>query len=290
MTPRPIGRGPARPDCEVPILMEEESGRRWTIRCRATSHDRCRPCAKSYRTKVFWVADSGRTMYPGDTILMVTLTAPSEKGQHCRRHANCDGRRGEDCSVCECTPEGGVHLGEWNAGCSAQWNRFVEALRRLTGVKLQYFRAAEAQCRGALHFHVLFRLPKSRGIRISVAEIRRLAMHFGFGHSVDLSVVNDKRASSYVAKYVSKSCADRAEMPWVNRRTGEVTSGNGRYRCWTSSRRWGWTMALVRQQQADWVQERLRAQAAQPPEPGALDSNGLRYESLPLPGIAGGGL
>lgn len=284
-----IGRAEPQPNCDSPIVLEHEgSGRKINKRCGATSTDRCKPCAKSYRTRVFWVGDSGRTRYPGDTILMVTLTAPSDVDQHCMRHRKCDARR-EDCVVCECTPEGGVHLGEWNGRCSARWNRFVEDLRRETGVKLQYFRAAELQKRGALHFHVLIRLPRSRGVVIDEAQVRRLAMHHGFGHSVDVKAVSNEKAASYLAKYVSKSCADRQDMPWVDRRTAEVTNGNGRYRCWTSSRRWGWTMAHVRQQQVDWMMERLRAEAPQAP-PGAIYSNGHCYEQLPLPALAGGGL
>jgi hypothetical protein len=66
--------------------------------------------------------------------------------------------------------------------------------------------------------------------------LRALAIHHGFGHAIDVSGVADELAASYVAKYVSKSCADRFYMPWVDRRTGKATQGHGRYRCWTASR------------------------------------------------------
>jgi hypothetical protein len=287
MSARVIGRGPAQPNCERPLVLEHESGRRWTQRCRATSEKDCRPCSATYRRRVRRVADSGRVLYPAATLLLLTLTAPSDVDQHCMRHKRCDGR-GDECSVCPCTPEGGVHLGNWNGECSARWNRFIEQLRRQTGLRLQYFRAAEVQQRGALHFHVLIRLPESRGGALSVAELRRLAMSFGFGHSVDLAVVEDHRAAGYVAKYVVKSCAARSSMPWVHRVTGEITNGYGRYRCWTSSRRWGTTMADVRAAQAAWWQEQAGGSPAEPVAAGLLDPSSQSYASgglvLPLGG------
>jgi hypothetical protein len=280
MTARVVGRAPSQPNCESPLLFEHESGRQWAQRCRATSSDRCRPCAETYRRRVRRVADSGRVRYPGSALLLLTLTAPSDADQHCRRHKGCDGRRHEACDVCPCTPPGGVHVGEWNGQCSARWNRFIEQLRRETGLPVQYFRAAEVQRRGALHFHVLIRLPRSRGGVLSVDQLRRLAIAYGFGHSVDLAVVEDHRASLYVAKYVSKSCAARASMPWVHGRTGEVTDGHGRYRCWTSSRHWGQSMTDVRAEQAAWW-------AVQAPT-GPLDPSSQSYASMgPPPGVGG---
>lgn len=278
MTAQVIGRGAPQDNCDAPLLLEHSgSGRRWTQRCRATSEDRCKPCSVTYRRRARRVADSGRILYPGSTVLLVTLTAPSDVDQHCRRHKRCGGRRDDTCDVCPCTPEDGVHLAEWNGQCSARWNRFIEQLRRETGIKLQYFRAAEVQQRGALHFHVLIRLPRGRGAALSVKQVRRLAMDYGFGHSVDLAVVNDERAAGYVAKYVVKACADRSLMPWVHRRTAEVTNGHGRYRCWTASRQWGTTMAEVRAAQAAWWADGAGAQAAQPPEPGPLDPSSQSY-------------
>ena len=92
---RVVGRAPARRDCDSPLVLQEDSGREWTKRCGATSSDRCKHCAATYRTRVFWVAESGRRMYPGDSTVMITLTAPSHEDQHCRRHKDCDGRGGD---------------------------------------------------------------------------------------------------------------------------------------------------------------------------------------------------
>jgi hypothetical protein len=291
MTARVVGRAPAQDNCEVPLLLEHESLRQWTQRCRATSEDRCRPCAVTYRRRVRRVADSGRVRYPGDTLLLVTLTAPSEVDQHCKRHKKCDARLDATCEVCPCTPDGGVHLGEWNGNCSARWNRFIEQLRRETGLQLQYFRGAEVQRRGALHFHVMVRLPRSRGAVLSVAQIRRIAMAYGFGHEVSLDPITDHKAAGYVAKYVSKSCADRVRMPWVHRRTGEVTNGYGRYRTWTSSREWGQSMKQVRAEQAAWWAERAgEAPPAQQAPTGPHDPCSHSYASAGPPTGDGGAL
>lgn len=217
-------------------------------------------------------------MFPGASLLLLTLTAPSERGRHCTRHKQCGGF-GERCVPCPCSPDEGVHLGEWNGACSARWNRFIEDLRRLLGVNVQYFHAAEVQKRGALHFHVMLRLPKSRGINVLPRRLVELAMHHGFGHSVDLQAISSSRAAGYVAKYASKACTDREQMPWVHRRTGEVTNGHGRYRVWTSSRRWGLTMAAVRAAQAAWVRERAEREPAGPADAGPLDPRSQSYES-----------
>ena len=291
MTARVIGRAPAQSNCDSPLLLEHESGRQWVKRCGATSEVRCKPCAVSYRRRVRRVADSGRVRYPGATLLHLTITAPSEKDQHCRRHKGCDARRNESCDVCPCTPPGGVHLGKWNGTCSARWNRFLGQLRRQTGLKLQYFRAAEVQERGALHFHVMIRLPRSRGCVLSEAQIREIAMNYGFGHSVKLDPITDHKAAGYVAKYVSKSCADRAAMPWVHRRTGEVTNGHGRYRCWTSSREWGQSMKDVRAEQAAWwAAQAGSAPPAEQAPTGPLDPSSQSYAPVIRAPSAWGGL
>jgi hypothetical protein len=185
-------------------------------------------------------------------VLLVTLTAPSDVDQHCSVHRKCDARQGEDCRSCPCTPAGGVNLGKWNGECAARFNRFMQDLRRMLRLQVQYFKGAEVQQRGALHFHVLVRLPASIGCKVNRSALRALAMHHGFGHSIDVQAVDDHRAAGYVAKYVSKSCTERDEMPWVHRRTGEVVRGHGRYRVWTASRRWGVTMGEVRAAQAAW--------------------------------------
>jgi hypothetical protein len=195
-----------------------------------------------------------------------------------------------------------VHLGVWNADCSKRLNRLIEDLRRMTGVPVQYFRAAEVQDRGALHFHLILRMPKSRGLVMTTKALRELALKHGFGHEAKLDPVDNGRAASYVAKYVSKACAERASMPWVDRRTGEVCPGNGRYRVWTSSRKWGLTMAGLRAEQAAWWATKQALAAGDPagagcrpagPGPaaaGPLDLNSQSYATGQLSLLEGVGL
>ncbi len=211
-------------------------------RCGRASRAVCGPCSETYRRRVARVALSG-FVARRDTIAVLTLTAPGD-----REHRM---RSGE---VCPCTPVGGVDLATWNGSASARWSRFMDALRYHYG-DVQYFRGAEVQKRGALHFHAPLRFPP--GQLVTKAHVRELAIAHGFGHSVELDVIDAgskraERAGWYVAKYVTKSAGEREAVPFVNARTGEV--GPGRWRTWTSSRQWGQTMAGVRAAQRGWVQ------------------------------------
>lgn len=264
-----IGRGLARPDCDEPLLLANR-GRLREQRCRATSVARCAPCGETYRKRVRRIAVEGCKLYTGLDVVMITLTAPGTS-----QHTMPSG------DVCPCTPDGGVHLAEWNGTCSIRFSRFLEDLRRSTGVKLQYFRAAEVQKRGALHFHILVRVPKGCRVRISTASVRHYAIKHGFGHSVDVSGVSAEHGASYAAKYASKAAAARSEMPWMHRRTGELTNGNGRYRVWTASRDWGVTMAGVRAAQAAWWASQGDQSPAEPAAGAPLDSNGQSSASPP---------
>jgi hypothetical protein len=150
---------------------------------------------------------------------------------------------------CPCTTEDGVDLAVWNATLGKRWNRLCQDLRRFFGEHVEYFRAVEVQERGALHLHVLIRF--RRGRRLRIRQVRDLAIKHGFGHSVDISKELDERGCWYVAKYVSKAASERELVPWVALTTGEVAL-RAPYRCWTASRRWGQTMAALRDEQRAW--------------------------------------
>jgi hypothetical protein len=227
--------------------------------------------------------------------LFVTLTAPGRS-----EHRDARGH------VCRCTPEGGTDLAEWNATASTRWNRFVQELSRFVGADvvtydaqgkrhrvqgLSYFRGAEVQRRGALHYHVLLRRRDGAPLAIRTRDFRRIAVSHGFGHSVDVQAMQPDHAA-YVAKYVAKSANDRREVPWkaerwarpinpahkvvrspvvgpdgqlvthavVDTRTGEVLGPAARalvvmptFRTWASSRTWGDLMRDVRAAQQHWT-------------------------------------
>lgn len=255
--------------CDRPLKLLTPAGEVVHVRCRASDRSMCEPCGETYRRNVARVATGG-VMLPGRTYLL-TLTAPGD-----REHFKRNGER------CECTPAGGVELSTWNGRAVDRWNDLHRALSRSLGLeRFEYFKAVEVQRRGALHLHVLVRVPA--GCRWTVTELRRLAIRHGYGHSVDLRQVEGEKACWYVAKYVSKASGCREDVPYVNPRTGEV--GPGRWRTWTASRRWGASMASVRADQASWWASR----DGDPPEadhgpPGPLDPNGLRYAQVPPSG------
>jgi hypothetical protein len=145
-----------------------------------------------------------------------------------------------------------VDLADWNQSAGHHWNRLVQDIRRTWGQHVEYFRAVEVQKRGALHLHVLVRL--GRGQVVDVVELRKLAMAHGFGHEVRCDPVRDGGGAGYVAKYVSKAVGDRCEVPWrrVDVETGEI-SLRASYRCWSSSRHWGQSMASLLVEQREWV-------------------------------------
>lgn len=238
-----IGTKGELPNCERPRRMIcRDCNDAISIRCSASSRARCAPCSETYRRRVGRIFASGRTDSVCERLCFLTLTAPSDKGRH---------RIGGSGEWCPCTPEGGVNIAEWNATAGQRWSHFVEDLRREFGRDLQFCKAAEAQERGAMHFHALVR--SCADLASAKARIRQIAMKHGFGHEVDVRAarIGDEW---YCAKYASKSAADRAQVPWLDLRTGELVVGNPRLRVWTSSRKWGLTMKALRVIQSTWFQ------------------------------------
>ena len=217
---------------------------RWA-RCGRASSRACGPCGGRSRARVGILAGSG--MILGREGVFLTLTAPSW-----REHFLPNG------DPCKCTGGGCADLAEWNGSLGKRWNEFVKALRRhLMTDDLQYFKAVEPQRRFALHLHVLVRRDDGP-LSISKVELRKLAMHYGFGHEVDVQGLLPGHAS-YVAKYASKAADDRKDVPWrglrrferVDMTTGEIRKGTAvayrpTYRTWSASGRWGERMAEIR--------------------------------------------
>lgn len=272
--------GPSVTGCSAPIRLTcRDCGETVAAKCQTSRASKCAPCAKAYRGRVGVVAGSG--MVTGTRGLFVTLTAPGS-GVHYRSNG----------AACPCTPEGGVDLTAWNATAVERWNRFLWSLGRLIGAHqrvivvservdrytgeietverireishLTYFRGAEAQKRGALHFHVLLRRDDGKPLRVRRSVLRRLAIRHGFGHSVDVQRLEPGHAS-YVAKYVAKSADDRSGVAWpaqvTRRRRDEwgqmqdvrVFQRRPGFRTWVASRTWGRTMGETRQAQAHHV-------------------------------------
>jgi hypothetical protein len=241
------------PDCQRPYWLAcVTCGERRVARCDRTARHKCKGCAERYRRRVKRVFASGWCDNPTKRVVMLTVTAPGTEA-----HTLRNGDR------CPCTPDGGVQPALFNALAGSQFNRLMQDLRRRYG-DIQYCRAAEVQRRGVLHFHILMRVERLDALlcdydrRNPHCRLRRLVEHHGFGHELDVRTVEANMAW-YCAKYVSKACDDRAHLPWLDRTSGEILLGNGRYRPWTASRRWGATMASIRATQAQWVREQAAA-------------------------------
>jgi hypothetical protein len=210
-------------------------------------------------------------------MLFMSLTAPGDGA-----HFLPSGLR------CTCTPDGGVEIAGFNVSASRRFNRWIQEMRRRFG-PIEYAKAAEIQDgkrrsdgkgRGAVHFHILMRADDEKAISDAFRKgdpncpVRTIAERHGFGHEIDLATATPDSAW-YLAKYVSKSAAERALMPWIDFETGEIVEGNGRFRTWTASRGWGASMKSVRAAQAEWARENRGAA-----EGGALDSNTESYTAV----------
>lgn len=286
--------GKVQAGCQAPLEMVcKVCQERRRIACGTSRASRCEPCSIVYRQRVARVAGSGLRL--GRAGLFATVTAPGMAAHHLRSG-----------DVCRCTPEGGVDLAAWNATAGARFNRFIRDLSRFVkadivtvdddGVRrvecgLIYFKGAEVQRRGALHFHLMLARRDGAPLAILLTDFRALAVAHGFGHSVDVQPLTPAHAV-YVAKYVSKAANERRDVPWsregwarpanpdhrvvkvaardvhgkrversvIDRRTGELVGPAvralftaARYRTWSASRRWGDSMASVKAAQQHWV-------------------------------------
>ena len=248
------------PKCEQPHwLVCLDCSQRKASRCGRSSRAVCNPCGDTYRRRVKRVFASGWCDNPLKAMVMLTVTAPGDQA-----HTLPNGQR------FPCTPEGGICIGEFNTLAGQAFNRLMQDLRRRYG-DVQYARAAEVQKRGALHFHIVMRVPRLGTLlgdfdkRNPFCALRQLVERHGFGHEIELEPATES-AAWYCAKYVSKSCDDRQTLPWLDRHTGELSTGNGRYRPWSASRRWGATMASIRATQAAWAQAAETTDGAEPPQ------------------------
>lgn len=244
------GRGAPTDGCDRPTVMAcVGCGERSEWRCRSSSRALCRPCSTSYKHDVRRIARSGIGVPSG--VVFLTLTAPGETAHHLPSG-----------DVCACSANAGP-IGEWNAQAGQRWSWLMTYLRRHVDSDAQYFRATEVQERGALHFHVLMRLTpgglrKLRAMwrpRDPDCHLRRLVVSRGFGHAIDLQVLDGSpeklaRLSTYVAKYVSKSVDARHDTPWTPDPEQPHRRCRARYRTWTASRGYGLKMAELRRAQA----------------------------------------
>lgn len=268
------------------------------VRCRSP-RSRCAECSARYQRQVRRVARSGIVLLPGREY-MLTLTAPGAEPHRMPNGEWCP------CTTPSNKVDDKISAARWNGECVHRWNRLRQDIERALGVRFQYFKAVEVQDRGLLHLHVLVRFDQP--CKVSLKRLRELCVAHNFGHAVRLDPISDERAAWYVSKYVTK-CADVRELvPYCHRKSGEL--GPGRWRTWTSSRRWGESIGSIRAAQRAWVEEQQQraagggagGQGTESPAPatpgadavGAFNPKSLRYTDgafdVPLVGTVGGAM
>lgn len=107
---------------------------------------------------------------------------------------------------------------------------------------MEFFRAAEVQRRGVLHYHVIMWSPTA----VNVVALQRLALEAGFGCNTrwDPAGNDPTRFAGYVSKYVTKATDDRGSCPWtvLDPETGELVDAAPTFRTWSQSKGFGCTM------------------------------------------------
>lgn len=171
-------------NCPNPVTVyHRESGRRLRLPCRRRVCNYCGP--KHWRPRVLAGLHSGLDRQ-GDYLALL-LTAP-----------------------------GDVDAERFNAGASDAWHRFTTYLRRAWGRQypgLEFWRVAELQQRGHVHFHVVLRGARFLPITNKTGTgLRDLAVQAGFGPFVGVRRPRDypggvRSLGFYFGKYLLKSYA-----------------------------------------------------------------------------------
>ena len=235
-----------KPNCDYPIKFVYPCCNYSHIqKCGATKEHKCYPCAQRSKMDKKLAMISGLNKSPMGWI-EITLTAPGAKDLPwnplaCNHISSikCSGKIG--CKVDE------IDGAEFNSRMPKNWNRFMQAVRRLFSEEIQYGKVFEAQTRDVLHIHALLVGAPAWSIKRIEKEFRRLALVHGMGAQMSVKRVvgdspNDKgRAVNYASKYLTKGSKT---LKTISGRTGEIRIGG--YRDFTQSRAFGDTLKEIR--------------------------------------------
>ena len=253
--------------CEMPCKMVDTTrpDEWYWSRCGASRPSRCAPCAEVKRRDVAAVGRSGWTDSPADRGWWVTLTAPGADllpwdSSRCNHSSGvrCSGDIG-------CVVEAHA-LAIWHNELGQRWSWFVTELRRELDCDVQFFKTWEQQSRGALHAHSMMRTDEPVSERCFTAAVKAAALRWGFGEQIKVEMVDlgdslkAARVAGYCAKYASKGADALPSVQRLNCATGEMRLGG--YRSWSSSRRWGSTMASVKLRRCQWAASMAAARTA----------------------------
>ena len=200
----PLTKCLGREDCvcanKVRIYHAEDA-RRLLVPCRQRKCLHCGPA--HWRAKALATYHAGIDPAREDEYLAVTLTAPGR----------------------------GTDIVAWNATSQDRWHNLMTILRR-SYPEVQFWKVAELQERGAVHFHVMF-----RGVRfIPHGKLRGIAKSVGFGPNVWIKRSRDYKygaqgGGKYFGKYLLK---DFSKTTGVTRL---VTYSNGWKLSWVTHKK-----------------------------------------------------
>jgi putative replication initiation protein len=172
--------------CAHRIRLDDET----VVDCKTRDFYSCPHCAALYRGD--WQAiirDGLYSLTEPARIVFMTLTAPSFGAVH-RIPSKSDTAKRSRCSCGEAhtsadsalrgvavDPERYDYLGQvaWNRDCGALWRLTLTYLRRALPFEFDYVKVYEWQARGALHLHLILRLPPSATSDV-VETIRRTCL------------------------------------------------------------------------------------------------------------------
>lgn len=245
-------------------------------RCKATRESKCKPCARSHRSLLVQVAQSGMTDTPSG-FFFVTLTAPGQKQLPwdkglCRHDPalRCSGKMG--CKVDE------FYGAQWNGHAPKRWSYVRQYLVRKLGRDVQCWGVWEWQERGVLHRHFLVRVDGVVSQDTMRKAVGSLRSSLGFGPQMRCDAITGDAAREiwYCASYSTKTADSVDGHRLLDPRTGELKQSSG-FRAWSCSRRWGDSVKVIRGKHSAWAAAGRTAAAGVPvgdPAGGALDSFG----------------
>lgn len=232
-----------------------DSGEPVWLRCNTREISKCPPCAALYRgdTRAIIFEGLRTAIDAGEQLIFLTLTAPSFGRTHRvpptpsprltrRQRSAWERRYGRRCPCGRTHSPGdarwiGAPLDDesyghseqviWNAEAGRLWSRTADELTRVLGLesRLPYIAVAEWQARGAIHLHVVLRIPAECDVGIGVdaahAEharliertVRGVATYTGpfrtgervtWGEQVVAEPVGTERKAYRTAGYVAK--------------------------------------------------------------------------------------
>lgn len=207
--------------------------REFYVRCWSRDYATCKSCANLNATYTKKLIGSGMDEVEGYKYFLMTLTAPSFGRTHAVPHGPDD-----DLTQCKCgeihewgSAVSGVPLRlshyrykdavEWNHNVTELFRRSMDNLNKLFG-EFEWSAVREYQNRGAIHLHVLVRVPEQIDTMLAYSALSRTNSYtykkYAWGKRVDVRVIQtgDNEATvrylSKVVMYATKTLGKSADF------------------------------------------------------------------------------